>query len=240
MRRRFKKMVRGWRFKVWGGGALICFLFGGAGPLLAPRPASALSVSLSGTLASDSLIPMAEVIRLMTTEDSREEGIRAMTLRAEALRSEEATPWIHLLTVVREMGIAAGALATRAVGLAEGGNTMEGAALLLNGVDREIPEGDRAFLLAISAHLLDPLEPERAAGIRRRILAEWPLSSEAPEAQIRLARHLLLRGGEEGVAESVALLEAFLLDRPDHPLAPEARRLRLGALRRIPPLSSEG
>jgi hypothetical protein len=214
-----------------GIGCVLLLPFPSAQPLLGMSPFP----HARAAPAADSLIPLAEVIRLMTGDDTRAEGIRAMTLRAEALRSEEATPWIHLLTVVRDLGIPAGALATRAVGLAEGGGTMEGAALIVNGVDREIPEADRAALLAIAAHLLDPLEPERSAQLRRRVLAEWPDSSEAPEAQLRLARHLLLRGGQAGILESVSLLEAFLLDRPDHPLAPEARRLRLGAIQRLSP-----
>ena len=187
--------------------------------------------TLSGGVSADTVPSAEEVARLLGAQDSRDEGLHAILLRASSLPTDRATLWIQLLATVERTGVEAGGLAARAVARADGRDAPGGVTLLLEGVEEGFPEEDRAALLALASHLLAEEDPARSAELRRRLIREWPEALEVPEAQVQLARHLLEQGGEAARGEAVEILEALLLRRPSHPLAPEARRLRQGAIR---------
>jgi hypothetical protein len=196
-----------------------------AGSVAGPGPSS------PGSLPGDTIPSAEEVARLLGSQDSRDQGLQAIILRASSLPTDRATLWIQLLATAERTGVEAGGLAARAVARADGRDAPGGVALLLEGMEGGLPEEDRAPLLALASHLLTEPDPVRAAELRRRLIQEWPEALEVPEAQVQLARHLLDQGGEAARGEAVEVLEALLLRRPNHPLAPEARRLRQGALR---------
>ncbi len=224
---------------VWSAALLTatCLLLAPPVPGHALTPEAAVR-SLSGPgpispefLSGDSIPSAEEVARLLGAQDSRDQGLQAIILRASSLPTDRATLWIQLLATAERTGVEAGGLAARAVARADERDAPGGVALLLQGLDGGLPEEDRAALLALASHLLTDPEPVRAAELRRRLIREWPDALEIPEAQVQLARHLLGQGGEAAREEAVEILEALLLRRPSHPLAPEARRLRQGALR---------
>lgn len=180
----------------------------------------------------DSVPSAAEVARLLASPESREEGLRAVAVRALSLPPDRATLWIQLMATAERTGPEAGGLAARAVARAEERDAPGAVDLLLGGVEGEVPAEDRPALVALAGHLLEERDPARGAELRRRLIAEWPDALEAPEAQVQLARHLLARDGAPEAAEALELLEALLVRRPNHPLAPEARRLRQQAMQR--------
>jgi hypothetical protein len=77
--------------------------------------------------------------------------------------------------------------------------------------------------MALAAHLADLEDAARAAEIRRLLVTAHPEAGEAPEARLRRARYLLNQ--DDSRAEGLALLEELIVSDPEHPMAPEARRL---------------
>ena len=195
-----------------------------------PRASSPVQTSPKAS-AGDTIPTAAEVARLLSAHDSRDLGLQAIVLRATSLPTDRATLWIQLLATAERTGPEAGGLAARAVARADERDVPGGVALLLEGLGGGVSDGDRSALLALATHLLTESDPARAAELRRQLIREWPEALEVPEAQVQLARHLLDQGGDAAREEAVEILEALLLRRPSHPLAPEARRLRQGALR---------
>jgi hypothetical protein len=170
-----------------------------------------------------------EVVRLLAPDGDRAEGWTSLARLAATLPPDRATLWVQLLALVERLGPEGGHIAARAVRLADQGDFAAGLSLL----DRQrgaVPEAERPALIALAAHLADRVDPEAGAERRRRLVAGWPDALEAPEAQLLLARHLV-RDAERR-AEGIEILEDLLVRRPNHPLAPEARRLRLEATRR--------
>ena len=77
--------------------------------------------------------------------------------------------------------------------------------------------------MALAALLADEEDTERGAEIRRMLVTAYPDATEAPEARLRRAKYLL--GEDQSSTEALALLEAVIVSDPEHPMAPEARRL---------------
>jgi hypothetical protein len=174
------------------------------------------------------------VVRLLSSPDTKPEAMGAIVQRAASLPAERATLWIQLLATVERTGSEAARTAAEAVRLAENRDPRGGVRVLEAGLNRGPPSPDRPPLMALAAFLLDEVDPARAAELRRRLIREWPDALETPEAQVLLARHLLVREGARGAGEAREVLESLLVRRPNHPLAPEARRLRQEALRGRP------
>jgi hypothetical protein len=141
---------------------------------------------------------------------------------AEERAGEAAALWVQLFAVLEQVQPASAERAVRAVGLGLGGDALEGAELLMNGVSGA-PPLERPILMALAAHLADPEDAARGAEIRRLLVAQYPDANEASEARLRRARYLL--GDEDSRAEALALLEELIVRDPEHPMAPEARRL---------------
>jgi hypothetical protein len=135
---------------------------------------------------------------------------------------ETAALWVQLFAVIEGAQAASSERAVRAVGLGLDDDGLEGAELLMNGVTGA-PAAEQAPLMALAAHLADLEEPERGAEIRRVLVAAHPDASEAPEARLLRARYLLEE--EDSRPEGLALLEELIVKDPEHPMAPEARRL---------------
>lgn len=195
-----------------------------------PGQASPEALFGPGEFSGDTIPSAAEVVRLLSSQDSRDLGLEAIVLRATSLPTDRATLWIQLLATAERTGVEAGGLAARAVARADERDPPGGVALLLESLGGELPERDQSALLALATHLLAERDPARAAELRRQLIQEWPEALEVPEAQVELARHLLDQGSEAARFEARETLEALLLRRPSHPLAPEARRLRQAAL----------
>jgi hypothetical protein len=147
------------------------------------------------------------------------EGIRAIVSSREPLA---ATPWIHLLAMLARIEPASAPVAIRAVALADAGNPSGGADALLGGLG-SAAEGDRGSLLALAALLAEEADPTRAAELRVRVMEEAPEAIEVPEIKLRHARWLL--SIEARREEGFRLAEDLIVEGPDHPIAPEARRL---------------
>jgi len=78
-------------------------------------------------------------------------------------------------------------------------------------------------LLALAALLAERDDPARAAELRVRLMAEAPDAIEIPEIKLRHARWLLSIDSRR--EEGYRLAEDLIVEGPDHPIAPEARRL---------------
>lgn len=182
---------------------------------------------------ADTLPEPAAVPELLASADDRDRALQVIRARAVALASdpERATPWIQLLALVEGTGPEAGSLAARALLQAEGGGRPAEAASQVEGGLEEVPEEDRASLLAFAAHLMEEAEPARAAALREALLEVAPGAPEATEARFLLARHLADVEGER--ARALQLLEELVVGAPSHPMAPAARHL-LEELRRPP------
>ncbi len=235
------RVAAGWAgpAALWAVAVLVVTPGAAAGEVLGAAPGAvagtaaeeAHRASLPPSVAPDTVPSPEEVVRLLSGEATRDEGLRAVAARAISLPPDRATLWVQLMATVERTGVAAGTLAARAVVRADDRDAASGVGILLEGMDGDLPEEDRAPLVALAAHLAAEGTPDRAAELRRRLLREWPDALEAPEAQVELARHLLQGGGAGAREEAVELLEGLLVRRPNHPLAPEARRLRQEAAR---------
>jgi hypothetical protein len=141
---------------------------------------------------------------------------------AQERTGERATLWVQLFEVVDKVQPGSAERAVRAVGFGLDGEGVEGAELLMNGAGAA-PAAERPALMALAAHLADLEDVARGAEIRRLLVAAHPDATEAPEARLLRARYLL--GEDDSSSEALALLEALIVGDPEHPMAPEARRL---------------
>lgn len=173
---------------------------------------------------------LAEIPDQLRDPEHRGAALQAIRTMGEESYGEEATLWVHLLAVAEKGSGDGGALAAEVTLLAlnEGGDpAVEHLDEGLDGIEEE----DRPALLALGARILDRDDPERAAELRRQLLSLDPEAQEAHEARLRLARHIAQTTEADGRGEAVELLEELIVRAPNHPLAPEARRL-LTAVRR--------
>lgn len=165
-------------------------------------------------------------------------GARAAFLTAApGLQGPQATETIALITLLRRLSPAGGALLARALPLASAGDVAEGVALLVDegkGLGRQ----ERAGLLEFAAGLAEreglAAEAER---IRRTLVTEIPEAPEAPTALLQLGRSL---GAQpEGREEARSYLERLVLEHPRSALVPQALREldRLGG--RVPQGSTQ-
>jgi tetratricopeptide (TPR) repeat protein len=157
------------------------------------------------------------------------EGARALLLSAVGgLPPVEATPVIQLVSLLGRLS-GAGARALAEAGARERRAGPGEAALRLAERTRELPEADRAPVLAEAARMAERGGREgTAAEMRRRIVEEHPDAPEAAEAALGFARYVAGRGGD--VAEAIQILEDLITRRPNAAVVPEAR-LELERLR---------
>ncbi len=141
---------------------------------------------------------------------------------AEAAEADEATLWVQVLVIMERVERDAGALAVRAAALAAVGSGSAGAEMIVQALP-ELSAEDWPVFLAFAAVLAEAEEPLRAAELRERFLQEHPDAPQRPEIALRHARWLVSIDARR--AEGVRLLEDLIVEVPNHPLAPEARRV---------------
>ncbi|MEX2294776.1 MAG: hypothetical protein WD804_00545 [Gemmatimonadota bacterium] len=172
--------------------------------------------------AADTISNLAEIVQWAGPGGDpakASEEIRAIVADREPL---EATSWVHLLALLGRITPASAPLAVRAVAYADAGDEPAAVEVIVDGVDAA-PEDDRGSLLALAALLSEAADPTRAAELRVRVMDEAPEAIEIPEIRLRHARWLLSIDARR--AEGFRLVEDLIVDGPDHPIAPEARRL---------------
>ena len=149
---------------------------------------------------------------------AREEILR----RIASLPAAEATIWLQLLTVLQDAEGPLAATAILAVGRGEEGDGVAGAEMLLAQLGGS-RSSHRPQLLALAAQLAEAQDRGLASDIRGRLIEEDPDAPEAAEARLLRAEWLLAEGDRP--ADALQLLEELIVGSPQHPLAPEARRL---------------
>ena len=191
----------------------------GFGPAVAQ---SAAPAGISSEARTDSL-PSVEELALWAEQDGGAERVReAILTRIAALPGREATIWVQLLSVVEQVDASAAPEAIRAVGMGMESKGLSGSEVVMRGLGA-VPVADRALLLALAAHLAEMEDAGRAGEIRARLLEEYP---DAPEAtEVRLLQAGWFLGGGDRMEDGMRLLEELIVGAPQHPLAPEARRL---------------
>jgi tetratricopeptide (TPR) repeat protein len=146
----------------------------------------------------------------------------AFLAAAPRLEGAEATEAIALITLLRRLTPAGGALLARALPRVAAADAADGVAILLE-EGTELERRERAALLEYAAGLAEreglTAEAER---IRRTLVTELPEAAEAAAALLALGRSLGAR--PEGQEEARAYLERLVLEHPRSALVPQALR----------------
>ena len=208
--------------------------------------ASAVAVSLQASGDVDAAGAVLEGIEgprstlerayLLFARGQIEEGREALLAAVSGLPPVEATSVIQLgATLGRLSDGGKQALVAASVEAHRGRGAAASAELAARA--GSLPEGDRAAVLAEAARIAEGSgSPDRAAGIRERLIADHPDAPEVAEAALALARHVATAEGDEDAA--IRLLEDLITRQPNAAVVPEARleleRLRGGGGRRGP------
>lgn len=146
----------------------------------------------------------------------------ALMASAPALHGAEATQTLKLATLLGKVSREGGELLGEALAAAGAGEAKQAVAAVEKRLDA-LPEAERPAILDFAAALADrselPLDAER---MRRRIITDFPRSTEAPAALLTLARSLTEKGG--ATEEARAFLEKLIIDYPRSALVPQARQ----------------
>ncbi len=158
---------------------------------------------------------------LLLEAEAIADGVAALESALADLEPAAATETIELLLTLGERTEPGARLIARMAVAARRDRGRDAVREAESGVE-DVPESDRSAILALGARIAAAAGLERdAVRLRRRLVAEFPDALETPEAALLLAR--ALAEGPEGRAEAVAILEALVVARPDHPVAPGAR-----------------
>ena len=166
---------------------------------------------------------------LLLAGERPDEARRAFLMALPGLEPSEATTVIQFVSLLARLSPAGGGVLARAGALARQGRGEEAAASVSDALE-DLPEEDRPPLLAEGARLADRAGAAgQGAGMRRRLLDDYPDSPEAAEGALLLAR---FRAGEpDGKDEAIRILEDLVVGSPEAPVVPDARR-ELERLRR--------
>ena len=166
---------------------------------------------------------------LLLAGERPDEARRAFLMALPGLEPSEATTVIQFVSLLARLSPAGGGVLARAGTLARQGRGEEAAASVSDALE-DLPEEDRPPLLAEGARLADRAGAAgQGAGMRRRLLDDYPDSPEAAEGALLLAR---FRAGEpDGKDEAIRILEDLVVGSPEAPVVPDARR-ELERLRR--------
>ncbi len=172
--------------------------------------------------------PLAHLERLASPE-TRTAATLELLGWIRTLEGARSEPWLRLVEALDRLPGALAVEAGRALVVADAGGRPDPASRrrgsdTLAGLAGGTGAPGAAALLSLAAHLVEGTDAPRALVLRERIRTDHPETPEAPEATVAVARALLATPARRD--EALALLDAFLLARPEHPLAPEARRLR--------------
>jgi tetratricopeptide (TPR) repeat protein len=176
-------------------------------------------------------------------EGSRvDEGVEALSEALSGLPPTRATEILQLVSLLGRLERGGQEVLARSAALHHRGRTAEAVEAVREGLPA-LPAPEQAALLAHAARMADEGSLTReGAGLREELLSRHAGAPERGEATLALARYRARDAG--GVAEAVRLLEALILERPDSPVAPDARRelqrLQRGVERRPGPGVAEG
>ncbi len=155
------------------------------------------------------------------------EGVAALQASLPELEPADATEMLDLTLALSELTPLGGRLAAEVAIAKHRGRPMQGVLAVQERIEA-LPAPDRPPVLALGARAADQAGfGDIAAAFLRRIVAEHEEAREFPEAAMRLARAAAAEPG--GRDEAVRILEALIVNRPDSPVVPGARR----ELRRI-------
>lgn len=171
--------------------------------------------------------------RIALARGSVADARMAFLAAVPTLRGSEATRALALITLLGRVSDEAG----RRIGVALGREMAGEAGAAVDGLLRDLadlPDEDRPALLEMAAGIADSggLAAD-AREVRRRLVADYPRSSEAPAALLALARALRRETG--GEVEARELLERLIIEYPRSALVPQARR----ELQQLPRVSAE-
>jgi len=214
----------------------------GTALILATLPAGPLAAAIDTRPETD---PERIVDRLANAE-TRDEGGAELLVWIRELSPERASHWLRLAVALDRLppdqvgSVAHAVLRSDPVVETNSARRVE-AARGLRDEALGLPPADQPVLLALAAHLLEPQAPGESLELRRGYLAAGFEGPEAAEVVMAVARVLLGGTGEEGgvpgvsaeapAVEARRILDDFLERAPEHPMAPEARRLRTLAVR---------
>ena len=154
--------------------------------------------------------------------DSVAAGRTALESALPSLAPSRATAGIQLLALLNRVSPASALALTQAAALDHHGHTIEAANMLAQAAATG-PEEDVAPLLSQAARMA------RGAGLWEEsgmwlseVITSHPDAPEHPEAILDLARQRAR--APEGLVEARALLQQLILERPNSPVVPAARR----------------
>lgn len=160
--------------------------------------------------------------RIALERGSVEDARLAFMAAVPGLRGADATGTLRLVTLLGHVSDEAGRLLGEAMGLEERGEAGAAVDRVVSAVGGLPPE-DRPPLLEFAGDMAAAAGlPEDARAVRRRLLADFPKSREAPSALLELARDLRLE--DDGGTEAREHLERLIIEYPRSALVPQARR----------------
>jgi tetratricopeptide (TPR) repeat protein len=158
-------------------------------------------------------------------------GTEALQQALPELAPARATEVLNLLAALGRVGPGASIPLARAAARGHQGRPSEGSQLLTEALSGSSDE-DRPTLMAWAGELARQAgDSEGAVGLLTALVDGYPGAPEFPEAALSLAELHSAAGRPE---EAGQVLERLILERPDSPVAPTARR----ALQRIRGASS--
>jgi tetratricopeptide (TPR) repeat protein len=150
-----------------------------------------------------------------------EEAVTALHEAIGSLPPSAATEVIQLVSLLGRVGPGSAEALGRAAVLGHRGAAAEGVEDLVRQLP-QLPTVDRPPLLAPAARMADAGgAEERGAALRRELIRDYADSPERAEAALALARWSARSGRAQ---EAIAVLEALIVDRPNSPVVPDARR----------------
>ncbi|HUE77190.1 MAG TPA: tetratricopeptide repeat protein [Longimicrobiales bacterium] len=160
--------------------------------------------------------------RIALERGSVEDARLAFMAAAPGLRGAEATGTLQLVTLLGRVSDDGGRLLGQAMRLNERGEAGAAVDRVVEELDA-LPSEDGSALLEFAADMAAVAGlPEDARAMRRRLLADFPKSREAPTALLELARSLRQEDG--GLTEAREHLERLIIEYPRSALVPQARR----------------
>jgi tetratricopeptide (TPR) repeat protein len=148
-------------------------------------------------------------------------GLAALREAVESLPPSAATDVIQLVSLLGRVGPGSAQALGRAAVASHRGEGAQAVEQLVLQVPL-LPDVDRAPVLAHAARMADAAgAEEHGAELRRKLIAEHAEAPERAEAALALARWSARSGRAQ---EAIQVLEALIVDRPNSPLVPDARR----------------
>ncbi len=150
-----------------------------------------------------------------------ESGKAMLEEAVPGLAPARATAVLHLLSFLERLGGEAAARLAHAAAQGHHGHPVAGVDELVEALPG-IPDGDRAPLMVWAGEQAAGAgNVGRAEQLFAAVVEAYPDAAEFPDAALALARIRIQRGDRDSARD---VLERLILDRPDSPVVPAARR----------------